>query len=132
MAIRDNTIHAPIAMRMLSNMTLASFTVALAFIFAGAAETLSVGCEELRNAQADGKAPVILDVRSAGSYHRAHIEGAISAPYEKLEKQKLAKDKPIVAYCTGIGCSLSNDAAIVLKRRGAYRRRVRPRLCFTL
>lgn len=86
--------------------------------FAGAAENLTISCENLRNSQIADKAPTILDVRSAAAYQRAHIKGALSAPYEKLEKVNFPKDQPLVAHCSGVGCSLSNDAAIILTRMG--------------
>lgn len=62
--------------------------------------------------------PIVLDVRYVTDYKRAHIAGAVSVPYEKLERLNLLKTKPIVTYCSGIGCNLSNDAAIVLRRMG--------------
>lgn len=86
--------------------------------FAEAVNGDSITCEELRNAQMNGQSPTILDVRSAAAHQRAHIKGAVSAPYERLEKTAMQKGEPIVAYCTGLGCSMSNDAAIVLKRKG--------------
>lgn len=100
------------------NLTLLTWILFFCTSFTGAAENLSVSCEDLRNSQIAGKAPTILDVRSAAAYQRAHIEGALSAPYEKLDKVNFPKDQPLVAHCSGVGCSLSNDAAIILTRMG--------------
>lgn len=82
------------------------------------AEPSSVSGVMLLKAVASKWPPVIMDVRYVADYRRAHIDGAISVPYEKLEKTDLPKDKTLVIYCSGIGCGLSNDAAIVLRRRG--------------
>lgn len=60
----------------------------------------------------------IIDVRYAGDYRRGHIEGALSLPYYHLDKIALPKDKAIVTYCSGLGCSLSQEAAMKLKELG--------------
>jgi rhodanese-related sulfurtransferase len=60
----------------------------------------------------------IIDVRYAGDYSRGHIDGAISLPYYRLDKITLPKDKALVTYCSGIGCSLSQEAAMKLKELG--------------
>lgn len=60
----------------------------------------------------------IIDVRYSGDYRRSHIKGAISIPYYKLDKIDLPKDRPIVTYCSGIGCALGMDTAAKLKEMG--------------
>lgn len=60
----------------------------------------------------------IIDVRYSIDYRRGHVEGAISLPYYRLDKIDLPKDRPIVTYCSGIGCSLSMDAASKLRDMG--------------
>lgn len=44
--------------------------------------------------------------------------GAISVPFLKLETADLPKNKPIVVYCSGVGCGLSHDAVLVMQKRG--------------
>lgn len=87
-------------------------------LLAAQAPASSIESERLLKALAGKSAPMVLDVRYAVDYRRAHIRGAVSVPYEKLDKADLPKNKMVVTYCSGIGCSLSNDAAIVLRRRG--------------
>jgi len=60
----------------------------------------------------------IIDVRYTGDYHRGHIKGAVSLPFYRLDKIDLPKDRPIVTYCSGIGCSLSMDATAKLTQMG--------------
>lgn len=80
-----------------------------------APSVITITCDVL-NEQKDEF--TVVDVRFPGDYRRVHIEGAISVPYEKLEKLDLPKDRKIAAYCSGVGCSLSHDAVIVLQRKG--------------
>ena len=60
----------------------------------------------------------IIDVRYVVDYRRGHIKGAISLPFYRLDAIDLPKDRPIVTYCSGIGCSLSMDAATKLTVMG--------------
>lgn len=50
-----------------------------------------------------GKAPVIVDVRSQGEYDRAHIRGALHIPFYAVAKRhrEISDDKatPVVVYC---------------------------------
>jgi rhodanese-related sulfurtransferase len=61
---------------------------------------------------------LILDVRDEQNYRQGHVPGALLLPYEpqasfeaayKTMKQKLEADKnrPIVLYCMGLSCPLS-------------------------
>jgi len=58
---------------------------------------------------------VLIDSRLPEEYQQAHLPGAISIPAErmKLEAKKLPKDKttPLIFYCRGAGCTLSQAAA---------------------
>ena len=83
-----------------------------------ASEPTSITCETLRKIQVAGKGPAVLDVRYEADYRRRHVEGAQSVPFFKLSSYNGAKDAPVVVYCSGIGCSLSSDAAVTLSRRG--------------
>ncbi|MEW5883898.1 MAG: rhodanese-like domain-containing protein [Armatimonadota bacterium] len=86
--------------------------------FAQASESALISGASLLKTMEGKNSPIVLDVRYATDYKRAHITGAVSVPYEKLEILNLPKTKSIVTYCSGIGCNLSNDAAIVLRRMG--------------
>jgi rhodanese-related sulfurtransferase len=58
---------------------------------------------------------VLIDSRLPEEYQQAHLPGAISIPAErmKVEAKKLPKDKttPLIFYCRGAGCTLSQTAA---------------------
>ncbi len=51
----------------------------------------------------EGKAPIIIDVRSTGEYQSGHVPGAIHVPFwsafstDKMDVYK--KEDPIVMYC---------------------------------
>jgi len=58
--------------------------------------------EELKRMVAARQA-VIVDVRSAEDYRRAHIEGAINLPLQQIESgeyPKLPRGKRLISYCT--------------------------------
>ncbi|MHB1414576.1 MAG: rhodanese-like domain-containing protein [Chloroflexota bacterium] len=48
----------------------------------------------------DRQAALFVDVRSAKSYERSHIPGAVSIPIGELPRhlQELPRDKPIIFY----------------------------------
>lgn len=56
--------------------------------------------EELAAEIAEGRAPVIVDVRSEKDFQAAHILGAINIPLEELEHKSAELDaaKPTVFY----------------------------------
>ena len=63
---------------------------------------------------------LFLDVRSLEEYESSHIEGAIHMPVSELEGRldELPKDKTIIVYCDGVGCSRSGIAAHILIDNG--------------
>ncbi len=63
---------------------------------------------------------VILDVLSAKSFDKAHIQGAINIPLGELEQRagELAKDAKIVTYCANYVCQASSKAAEKLQKLG--------------
>jgi rhodanese-related sulfurtransferase/DNA-binding transcriptional ArsR family regulator len=63
---------------------------------------------------------VVLDVRPSGEFAAGHIPGARSIPLNDLQKrlQELPKRKQIVAYCRGPYCVLSDDAVLLLRKKG--------------
>lgn len=62
--------------------------------------------EELK-AMIDRKEPdlVLVDTRSSEEYQEAHIKGAVSIPWAKLEKNALVlnfpKESKVLFYCSG-------------------------------
>ena len=59
-----------------------------------------------------------VDVRYPADFRRGHIKGAVSIPFYSLKTITYPKDQALVVYCSGIGCSLSDDAAITLQELG--------------
>jgi rhodanese-related sulfurtransferase len=78
----------------------------------------SISKEELR-ALLDKQAVLLLDVRDVASYNTGHIKGAISFPFETLDKHysELPKDKTIVAYCS---CPEDEEGISVAARLHTY------------
>ncbi len=44
---------------------------------------------------------MVIDLRNAASYQRAHINGAVNIPYEEIDQRisELPRDKILVFYC---------------------------------
>ena len=63
---------------------------------------------------------IFLDVRSLEEYKQVHIEGAVLIPVSELEDRldEIPKDKHIIVYCDGVGCSRSGKAAVILVDNG--------------
>lgn len=63
---------------------------------------------------------IFLDVRSLEEYRQVHIKGAILIPVSELEDRldEIPKDKHIIVYCDGTGCSRSGKAAVILVDNG--------------
>lgn len=63
---------------------------------------------------------VVLDVRPRGEYEQQHLPFARSLPLSELRARlaELPKDKPIVAYCRGPFCLMSDEAVTLLTKRG--------------
>ena len=59
--------------------------------------------ETLASALSAGRAPVILDVRSADEYAAGHIPGAINIPFWRIvagsSPEATPKQEPVVVYC---------------------------------
>lgn len=51
---------------------------------------------------------MMIDLRNAPSYQRAHINGAVNIPYEEIDQRvcELPKDKMLVFYCARGGQSM--------------------------
>jgi rhodanese-related sulfurtransferase/peroxiredoxin len=76
--------------------------------------------ETLQKFQKEEKDLVVVDVLSAKSYARAHVEGAINIPLKELKKKMstLSKDAKIVVYCANYKCHASTAAAKQLNAAG--------------
>jgi len=63
---------------------------------------------------------VVLDVRPRGEYDQQHLPFARSLPLAELRARlaELPRDKPIVAYCRGPFCLMSDEAVTLLRKRG--------------
>ncbi len=63
---------------------------------------------------------VVLDVRPRSEYDEQHLPFARSLPLAELRARlaELPKDKPIVAYCRGPFCLMSDEAVKLLAKRG--------------
>lgn len=64
---------------------------------------------------------VVVDGRSASSYAREHIPGAVSLPHREISSnstKSLDKSKLYVCYCDGIGCNASTKTALKLLTLG--------------
>lgn len=67
---------------------------------------------------------VFIDARPASEYQSGHIKGAINLPWAKAEEmcfevlQNIPMDKPIVTYCDGETCELSDFLASFLNDLG--------------
>gem|GEM_PF-302572 len=62
-----------------------------------------------------GEKYVLLDVLSADSFNKGHIEGAVFFPVDTINKetasQRLSKDDHIIVYCGSFLCTASTGAA---------------------
>ncbi|MFR0771810.1 MAG: ArsR/SmtB family transcription factor [Limosilactobacillus pontis] len=63
---------------------------------------------------------LILDVRPQDEYSFGHVDGAMNIPYNILNKNlsKLPKDIPIIVYCRGKMCGITNQATQFLNQNG--------------
>ena len=63
---------------------------------------------------------VVLDVRPSNEFEQQHLPFARSLPLPELRARlaELPKDKPIVAYCRGPFCLMSDEAVKLLGKRG--------------
>ena len=68
----------------------------------------------------------VLDVRPPDEYAAGHIPGAISMPFDEIERRiaELPSDGEIVAYCRGPYCVYAVRAVEVLQRLGFRARRL--------
>jgi rhodanese-related sulfurtransferase len=82
--------------------------------------TDEVSPADLASQMAAGRAPYVLDVRSAGEYRRGHVPGAAHVPFWllplRMDLVTAGREDPVVIYC-GHGPRAA-FARMVLQRRG--------------
>ncbi len=67
---------------------------------------------------------LIVDARSPELYEIGHILGALSLPMVEIDTllpgflDQIAKDRPIIIYCSGFGCLDSFDLGVLLLEKG--------------
>lgn len=63
---------------------------------------------------------IVIDVRPGEEYSTAHLPFARSMPLDELEQRlaELPPETPVVAYCRGPFCLMSDKAVAMLRRRG--------------
>ena len=63
---------------------------------------------------------MVLDVRPTLEFAAGHLPSARSIPWNELAKRlkELPKRRQIVAYCRGPYCVLSDDAVLLLRKKG--------------
>lgn len=69
-------------------------------------------------------AALFIDARPESAYQSGHIKGAVNLPWQKAEEQfyevieNVPADKPIITYCDGESCELSDFLASFLQDIG--------------
>jgi len=69
-------------------------------------------------------AALFIDARPESAYQSGHIKGAVNLPWQKAEEQwfeviqNTPLDKPIITYCDGKSCELSDFMAAFLQDLG--------------
>ncbi|MGB5034972.1 MAG: metalloregulator ArsR/SmtB family transcription factor [Blastocatellia bacterium] len=69
---------------------------------------------------------IVLDVRPAEEFAAGHIPGAVSIPFDELERRlgEVPKGREVVAYCRGPYCVWSHRAVGTLRASGRKARRL--------
>jgi rhodanese-related sulfurtransferase/DNA-binding transcriptional ArsR family regulator len=82
-------------------------------------EFRAISAQELRERLRHNEV-VLLDVRPTLEYQSGHLPGAISIPYDEVERRlaELPGDKLIVAYCRGPYCVYADEALAQLAAAG--------------
>ena len=78
-------------------------------------------CWDVHESLARGADFVLLDVRSAESYERGHVPGALHLPHRKIIESRLAaypEGTVFVVYCDGPHCNGAQRGALRLAQLG--------------
>ncbi len=76
---------------------------------------------DLNAALKAGENVIVIDARSAESFAREQIPGAVSIPHRQMNAATTAnldKSALIVTYCDGIGCNASTKGALAMTQLG--------------
>jgi rhodanese-related sulfurtransferase/predicted transcriptional regulator len=108
-----------VAIRSLAEDRLHDLRAALAKLAEHAHELTPMSREELL-ARAKNGDVVVLDVRPPSEFASGHLPYAQSMPLDELKKRlaDLPRDKPVVAYCRGPFCLMSDEAVKLLRAKG--------------
>jgi DNA-binding transcriptional ArsR family regulator/rhodanese-related sulfurtransferase len=87
--------------------------------FKGRSEAEAIGMKELLARVRAGEV-VVLDTRPSNEFAAGHITGAISVPFDEVQKRlrELPKGKEYVAYCRGPYCIYADRAVELLRANG--------------
>ena len=86
-------------------------------------QTLVIGLEQAAQLFEQNEA-LFVDARPENLYVQGHIRGAMSLPWEEVNRyfaevaDQLDVSKPIITYCDGETCDLSHEVALFLKEMG--------------
>jgi rhodanese-related sulfurtransferase len=93
----------------------------LAIKLKGGIMILTINREILMKLINSGRNFKMIDVQDEECYRQEHIKGAISVPYDKMERladNRLNKDDFVIIYSKNIHCNKSLEAAIKLENKG--------------
>lgn len=76
---------------------------------------------DLAESVKNGENVIALDTRSAESFEKEHIPGAINIPHRTMSQEStlhLDKNALYITYCNGIGCNGSTKGALRMLQLG--------------
>lgn len=82
---------------------------------------LETDCWDVHASLRSGADFVLLDVRGASAYAKAHVPGAINLPHAEITDARMGDWPPdtlFVVYCAGPHCNGANKAALRLAHLG--------------
>jgi rhodanese-related sulfurtransferase len=84
--------------------------------------SLETDCSDVRETMKDGPPDfVLLDVRGASAYAKAHVPGATSLPHREITPERMMAwphETLFVVYCAGPHCNGADKAALKLAKLG--------------
>lgn len=115
----DDVARFWVTLRLLAEDRLFELQEAVRQMSSASHEWVGNGREELMEKARKGDVTVI-DVRPGNEYAAGHLPFARSVPLDELAHRlaELPKDKPVIAYCRGPFCLMSNDAVHLLREQG--------------
>ena len=115
----DGVAQLGLALRTVAARHLVQMQSAMRNLLAEPAYLQGMGRRELLKQVRRGEV-VMIDVRPLDEFNTAHLAHARSMPLAELEQRlhELPRDRPVVAYCRGPFCMLSDVAVQRLQRSG--------------